>query len=428
MFRFPRKAVIAVSALGLVALTACGGSSGSSGGGADGPVEITFSYLWAGPEGEAVEQIITDFNESQDEIVVRGVSSPDTQQQLTAMSSANGTFDISDNFGTNLGAWASRGILEPLDEHLAANDVSLDDFVPATMEQMYYEDTVYAMPITVHTFQLMYNQTLLDEAGIPVPTTMDELAAAVRALTVQEEDGTVTRVGLSAPALENTITTLGYAFGGNWDEGNQPTPTVAGNVEGLNWWYENVIEPVGADNYATFVAGQGEYNSAADPFYSGTAAMVIDGEWRALSAPVVAPELDWGVTSIPVSSAGLEGVTQVTTSTLFIPANSQHKEEAATFLAYLVGEQGMTDFALALGNLPSRVDLIDSDAFSDIENFDVWLSALGGENVFTRSSAPYQAEYTTDLTTAFDEVTRGGSSAADALAGVAERAQSYSGE
>src|SRR5690242_57392 len=56
--------------------------------------EITFSYLWGGDEAKAIESIISDFNASQDKIVVKGVSSPDATKQLASMSSANGAFDI----------------------------------------------------------------------------------------------------------------------------------------------------------------------------------------------------------------------------------------------------------------------------------------------------------------------------------------------
>src|SRR4029079_16565482 len=78
--------------------------------------EITFSYLWGGAEGQALEQIITDFNASQDKIVVKGVSSPDMTKQLASMSSAKGAFDVSDNFASNIASWSNQGILLPLNE------------------------------------------------------------------------------------------------------------------------------------------------------------------------------------------------------------------------------------------------------------------------------------------------------------------------
>lgn len=405
------------------------GACGSGGADGDGPTTIRFSYLWTGVEAEAVEQIIANFNESQDDIVVEGISSPDTQQQLTSMSAASGSFDISDHFGNSVGSWASRGILEPLDEHLAANGVDVDDFIPAAMEQMTYDGQLYSVPITVHNIKLLYNQTLLDEAGLEVPTTMDELAEAIAALTEQDDDGTITRMGIGDPQSFATLTTLGFVFGGSWDseDGTEPTPDAPGNITALEWWTENVVGPVGASQLAEFEAGNGEYLSAADPFFSGRTAMVLDGEWRAVHAPNVAPELDWGVAPIPTAAPGLENASQLTSSTLFIPANAEHKEEAAEFLAYLVSDQAMIDFAMALGNLPARSSLLEDPAFEEIEHFDVWLDGLESPNLRAMSSAPYNSEYGSDLTAAFDAVVRLTDTPEAAMEGVRQRSENYEG-
>lgn len=415
-----RTAATAAVALTLV-LAGCSGTDAG-----DGPTEITFSYLWGGKEAEAIEAIIADFNESQDDIVVRGVSSPDTQKQLTSMSSSRGSFDVSDHFGSSVGAWAPKGILAPLDECLAANGVDTADFAPATMSQMVYDGTTYAMPIAVHTVQLVYNKQILDEAGIAPPTTMDELAAAAKALTEVGADGTVTRLGLGAPELKSTLTTLGLAFGGTWDgDGTEPTPAEPENVAALQWWHDTVVEPVGADALAEFTAGLGQYLSPEDPFFSGKYAMVLDGEWLAVAAPTAAPDTEFGVVEIPAVTPELAGSTQVTTSTLFIPANSQHKEEACELLSYLLGEGPMTDFTLALGNLPSRTLLLESPAYDEIPNFDVWLDALASPNAKALASQPYSQEYLDDLGAAFDKVVRDIEEPQAALEAVAERAKSY---
>ncbi|MCS3844644.1 ABC transporter substrate-binding protein [Microbacterium sp. AK031] len=418
------RRVLVAGALTAVTVAALAGCAGG-GAGADGKTEITFSYLWGGAEAEALEEIIADFNESQDEIVVKGVSSPDQQKQLTSMSSSSGSFDISDNFGNNVGAWASKGVLAPLDEAIAAEGIDVDDFIPSAMDQMSYDGTTYALPIAIHSFQLLYNKTLLDEAGITPPTTMDELAEAAQKLTVVDS-GKISQLGLGSANDSTTLTTLGFAFGGSWDGEDGPTPADAGNLEALEWYQENIVEPVGAEALSTFVSGQGEYLSAQDPFFSGKVAMIIDGEWRAASAGKVAPELDWGVTAIPAASPDLENSTQVTASTLFIPANSKHKEEAAKFLAYLVSEEPMEKFSLALGNLPGRISLAGSDAYADLENFDVWAEAAKSPNAQSLASAPYSAEYAADLKTAFDEVVRLTSTPEDAIATVESRMANYS--
>ncbi|MFZ2964653.1 MAG: extracellular solute-binding protein, partial [Rhodoglobus sp.] len=337
-------------------------------------------------------------------------------------------FDISDHFGNAVGSWASKGLLEPLDDYIAAEGIDTSDFVPAALDQMTYDGKIYSLPIAVHSFQLLYNKTLLEEAGVAVPTTIDELAVTIEALTKQGADGTITQLGLGDPSPSTTITTLGYAFGGNWDAGGKPSPTEAGNVEALQWYQDAITNKFGASNIATFNSGLGEYMSPQDPFYVGKTAMVIDGEWRALNIPNTAPDLDWGVTSIPYVTTDLEDTTQLTASTLFIPANSKHKEAAATFLAYLVSDEGMTAFSLALGNLPSRTSLLDSAAYDGIENFSVWLDALKSDNVFALSSKPYAAEYSTDLGVAFDEVIRGANSPQDALDAVLNRSSGYATE
>ena len=88
--------------------------AGALGAQAQDKTEITFSYLWGGAEGQALEQIISDFNASQDKIVVKGVSSPDMTKQLASMSSAKGAFDVSDNFVCFFVLWSNQGILLPL--------------------------------------------------------------------------------------------------------------------------------------------------------------------------------------------------------------------------------------------------------------------------------------------------------------------------
>lgn len=391
----------------MLALSACAAPATTSPGAAAGPEQVTFSYLWGGDEAKAIEKIISDYNASQTEVQVKGISSPDFQKQLTSMSASKGTFDISDHFGNSVGSWAAKGIITPLDELLAANGVKAADFSPAAMQQMTFDGKIYSMPIAVHTFQLLYNKDLLDEAGVAVPKTQDELAAAIAKLDKTNSSGKLTRVGLGDPSPETTMTTLGWVFGGSWDKDGAPTPTDPGNIAALDWYQNNVVKTVGADKLAAFKSGVGEYMSAQDPFYVGKYAMVIDGEWRAANIKAVAPKLNWGVTSIPSSTTERQNTTQLTASTLFIPANSQHKEAAAKFLAYLMSDKGALGFAQALGNLPAKTSLLGTAEFDGIPNFSVWLDALKSPNVFALGSAPYAAEYSTDLGAAFDKILLG---------------------
>ena len=382
--------------------------------------EITFSYLWGGAEAKALEEIIAEFNASQDKIVVKGVSSPDTTKQLASMSSSNGAFDVSDHFGSAVGSWASKGILAPLD------DLGLDtaDFVPAALSQVSYDGKLYSLPIAVHDYQLLYNKKLLADAGVEPPKTMDELAAAIKALTKVDGDGNITQLGLGSAYMPTTMVVLGYAFGGEWNAGGKPTPADPNNIKGINYYVDNVVKPYGASAVNKFIAGFGPYMSPQDPFVQGKMAMVIDGEWRSASLGA-AEGFEWGAVQIPAATPELADTTLVEVSTLFIPTNSKHKAEAGEFLKYMGSPAVMAKFTRALGNLPARTSLLGDKVYADLPNYDAWLNALKSPNAKSFSSAPYSAEYSADLGSAFEAIAQGSQTAEDAMKGVADRSGSY---
>ena len=421
--------VLAGAAVVSLALAGCGGSTKTAAT-SGGKTTITFSYLWGGPEAVALEKIIGQFNSSQDKIVVKGVSNPDMQKQLASMSSSSGSFDISDNFGNSVGTWASKGVLAPLDDLLKSEGADTSDFVPAAMNQMRYQGKTYALPIALHTMQLVYNKKLLQAAGVTPPKTTDELATAIAKLTKVDASGNITQLGLGNPDMSTSLTTLGYAFGGTWDgaDASAPTPTPAeqGNLAAVKFWQDNLTNKYGVDKVAKFTAGWGQYMSAQDPFYTGKVAMVIEGEWQAVSIPKTAPNLQWGVASIPVANSSLDGTTQLTASTLFIPANSQHKAQAATFLKYMTGKQAMLDFTMALGNLPARTSLLADPKYSAIPQMSAWLESLRSPNVKSLASTPYSAQYATDLASAFGTAARGTTTPEQAMQKVTDQAKRYS--
>jgi len=402
------------AALGAVVML--GGSLGAY---AQDKTEITFSYLWGGAEGAALEQLISDFNASQDKIVVKGVSSPDMTKQLASMSSGKGAFDISDNFASNIASWSNQGVLLPLDEF----KLDTSDFPGSVMKQLIVDGHLYSVPIATHNFQLIYNKKLLDEAGVKPPTTMDELAAAIKKLTKVDASGNVTQLGLGLTDVSAGLKTLGYAFGGDWNRDGKPTPTDPGFVKGVQFYYDNVVAPVTPAAYNKFVAGFGPYMSDQDSFAQGKIAMVFDGEWR--SKFNTAAKMDWGVVPVPGETPNLLGSTWVDVSTLFIPANTQHKAEAAQFLQYMISPPAMEKFSHVLANLPGRLSLIDSATYNDLPNFKVWLDALKNPNTHGLPPALYMSEYNADLASAFDSVLQGSATPQAALQAVADRTGSY---
>jgi multiple sugar transport system substrate-binding protein len=423
-----RRAAAGLAATAVAAMAAgCGNGSAATSGGR---TTVTFDYLWTGTEAQKLQQIIAQFNASQKQIKVVGVANPDMQKQLASMSSSTGSFDISDNFGNNVGSWAAKGILTPLNGYMQSAGMSTGDFIPAAMDEVTYKGQVYSLPIAVHDFELVYNKAEFAAAGISSPpVTTDQLAADIGKLTKVGKNGQITQLGLGNPDTGTTLTTLGYVFGGTWDgpHNDAPSPQDPGDLAALNFYTKNITDKYGAANVAKFTAGWGQYGSPQDPFYTGKVAMIIDGEWQPVMISENAPHLDWGVTDIPypANDPALKGTTQLTASTLFIPANAPNKQAAFTFLKYLTSPAAMLKFSLALGNLPARTSLLDNPAFNSIPNFSVWLQALKSPNVHTLASQPYSQQYASDLATALNSALLGSVTPANALASVASQAKSY---
>lgn len=378
------------------------GSAVIAGASAADKVTIDFPYLWAGPEGEAIQKIADAFNASQDQIQVKGVSNPDAQRQLAAMTSRNG-FDVSDNFDANIATWASKKALEPLDEYITAESYDTSDFIANVFGKMQFDGKTYSLPIAVHTTLLLTNDTLLKAAGITTPKTISELTTAVDKLTVLDSSGNITQLGMNQP----DFITLAYSFGGQWVDANgKPTANDPGNIAALQFWVDTVLNKYGVDKVKRFLSGFGEYASAQAPFYTGKVAMITDGEWQSQFIKQYAPDLKWSAGPVPFIDASpeLEGTAGLAASTFFIPANSQHKKEAWEFLKYLVSNEPMRDFTLALANLPARKSLLDDPAYAAIPGMSFWLKSLKSPNLKSMPNVTWGQEYNTEITSAIDSV------------------------
>ncbi len=374
--------------------------------------QVDFPYLWGGPEGDAMQAIVDAFNASQSDYAVKGYSNPDAQRQLAQMTSNKG-FDVSDNFDSNIGTWASKGALEPLDTYISGNSYDTADFVPNVMDKMSYDGKVYSLPIAVHTLQLMVNEDLLTAAGVKIPTTHTELAAAIDKLTVVDGK-TIKQLGMGTP----DFIAFAYTFGGGWiDDSGKPTANDPGNIAAVQFWVDNVLSKYGADNVKRFESGFGEYASAQAPFYTGQVAMSMDGEWQARFIQQYAPDLKWSAGPLPIADdkPELAGTTSLAASTFFIPANAQEKDGAWAFIKYLFDAPQMRNFTVALANLPSRTSLLGDKAYADIPGMSYWLDSLKSDNLRSMPNVTWGQEYATEITAAIDSVINSGTAPADAM-------------
>ena len=134
-----RFKLLAVAGATLLALAACG-SSGEEGNGdsTDGPVEIDFWYGLGSIAGQTMENIIEDFNASQDEYRVTGVQQADyetTWQNVQASLAAReapavflNSISVIQNYG------GEDGILEDLSDLYDSEEFASDELLEVFTE------------------------------------------------------------------------------------------------------------------------------------------------------------------------------------------------------------------------------------------------------------------------------------------------------
>lgn len=116
----------------------------------------------------------------------------------------------------------ANGWLYDISDLIADPEMAADDFFASTLSLYEADGAYYGVPLVTEREILYYRTDLFEEAGIAVPTTLEELRAAAEALTDPDTgvSGFVAR-GLTAAAVTQFSGYL-YSMGGDWmdAEGN----------------------------------------------------------------------------------------------------------------------------------------------------------------------------------------------------------------
>ncbi|OQA46246.1 MAG: Multiple sugar-binding protein precursor [Chloroflexi bacterium ADurb.Bin325] len=111
---------------------------------------------------------------------------PDEWEQKFKTAAAGGTLpDIFAVDGINLPTFASRGLCAELDEAVVPKSV-LDDFYPSALAEMQWRGKTYATTIETNSQALRINMDKIEEAGVELPQTWDELISVGQTLTFDQ--------------------------------------------------------------------------------------------------------------------------------------------------------------------------------------------------------------------------------------------------
>ncbi|XBH21550.1 ABC transporter substrate-binding protein [Jonesiaceae bacterium BS-20] len=351
--------LVALAAVGSVALAGCSGGDSSASGG-DGPIKLSFWHGYTEADGKVLDGIVADFNASQDRITIETTTKTwavigDT---LLPALSANDGPDIVAMPAENLPVYASKGAFQDLDSFYGDAKIQGASINEHAVAMGQVDGKHYGLPTGFVPLSVIYNKTLFADAGIAeFPTTWDEWLEVSKQLTVDTNgDGTPEQFGLVLPdhaTVGNGVwASLFYGNGGTITQDGQAVVNSDQNKETLKLWADAVINdkisPTGVDGVG-----------ADKLFSSGKAAMEIGGPWMSYVAQE--NNIDYAIAAVPAgpetAAASAIGISAAITA----HAGDDQKAAALEFFEYFYSKDVATQWSLGSGWPPLRTDITAAD-------------------------------------------------------------------
>ncbi|MFU8785990.1 MAG: ABC transporter substrate-binding protein [Candidatus Izemoplasmataceae bacterium] len=359
-----------------ISLLACGGGNNNDD---DGVVVITFWNIFTGPDGQEMRAMIDDFNaefEGEIRVLTQTIPSADFYEVLnTAVPQGQGP-DVAIMHLDHIQRYASLRMLDPFDHLLEDADFDESNYIEAVWNAGVFEGERYAIPLDVHPIGLYYNKTILDAAGVSVPTTYQELVDACSAL-----EGHVQHcLPVSSTWPSQTLFTASLFQNGGQDLDENGEYPAYNSPEGLaalevfhNMIYRDNISPanIGVDEDLAY-------------FRQGNAAFHINGIW--MLNGIIDSGIDFGTAPI----ATLFGETPATwagSHNFVMPrarTESPAKQQAIlTFIEYITSNS--LRWANA-GQIPANLSVLASDEFLALEHHNTFVDV---DTITFVNASPY---------------------------------------
>lgn len=328
-------------------LAACGGSGFEDGPAEDGGGGGEGLTVLIGSSGDAETKAVQDAVAAWTEesgTPVEVIPASDLDQQLAQGFASGSPADVFYLSTDALAGYAANGSLAPYGDDVDTTG----DFYPALIEAFTLDGHLYGLPKDVSTLALLINEDLWEAAGLTeedVPTDWDQLAE------VAGRAGSEGVAGLTMSTEYQRIGAFMAAAGGELVTDGEATANSPENIEALE--YVRSLAESGALVFAADLgAGWG-----GEAFGSGSAAMVVEGNWITGAMSNDYPDVKYRVVEMPDGPAG-KGTLQFTNA-WGVAADSPHQEQAVELITFLTSPEQQMEFARAFGPMPSVTAIAD---------------------------------------------------------------------
>ena len=416
----------------------------------DGKIVVHYWEKWTGFEGEAMQEIVDDFNVSQDRIFVKILTVSDISQKMMLATAGGNPPDIAGLGTSSVSAFADKGALTPLNGLLKKSNLKKEDYLPIYIKQCEHHGFLWALPSTPATIALHWNKKLFKAAGLDPdkpPKTLKELDLMVEKLTIVSLERNDEELELTYSELtekekadkEFKIVQLGHSplvpgwwvpywtfwFDGKlWDGKEKITAYTPESVEAFRW-IQSYSKKYGLNNMQAFSSSFGNFSSPQSPFLSGKVAMVIQGVWMYNFIDKYAPQLEWGAAPFPsVVSRTDNPVTFAGCDVFVIPKGAKYVKEAFEFICFASGQKEMEKLCMSQRKFPPFKKVSD-DFVSNHSNPEIklFMELASSSNAGFLPIMPIINEYADEMNGAAEQVFSLRKSPEEALMYVQKRVQ-----
>ncbi|MFG2137481.1 ABC transporter substrate-binding protein [Streptomyces sp. NPDC048650] len=325
------------------ALAACGSNTGRGGGGS-GPAISQWYHQYGEPGTErAVQRYAAAYRKAQVRVQWRP---GDYDRQTAAALLTDSGPDVFEVNGPLLEQIQGGQVVDLT----AEVEPVKDDFHQAALAPKIWQDKIWGIPQVVDMQMLYYRKSLLKDAGVQPPRTLDELVDAAKKLTDRRTKGLFLGNDGGVGVLSATpLHAAGLSLIDDDGKVGFDDPAAARTFGKIRQLYADKSLLLGAPT------------DWSDPaaFVQGLTAMQWSGLW-ALPGIKKALGDDFGVLPFPKDGSGGKPAVPVGAYGSAVSAHSRRKEEAKAFAKWLWVDRSdfQQDFALSYGfHIPARLSL-----------------------------------------------------------------------
>lgn len=330
--------------------------------------------------------------------------------------------------------YAARGLSQELDDFVARDNLSLDDFHPDGIKGCRWEGKLMALPLDLWPHLLYYNKTLFQEAGVAAPPTdwsdtawtTEKYRETAQALTKREGD-TVTQFGTNEYF---NYWAAGWVFGSDWWPMDTYETGVITEFTGdtdektlgaVQWVADNMLK----DQVAPTPAQTQQLQTGVPSlFMSGKVAMSI-GNIGSLSQFADIDAFEWGVAAAPFPPDGSDRHLHVWIDFWSMIKGVKNLEGSWEFLKFMVSAEAQKIYPIEYGPQSSLLSLgqdwvdIQRAQLTNLndDEFNVMIEAPKYEQIDPENwTVNMSVVHTETLQPALDRIWLGEGSAADIIA------------